>query len=435
MKVPERHVPAAILGAGLTGLSAALTLSRRSLGYRLFEKQAEVGGHAVTVVDSGFRFDRTGHLLHLRSPSLKAEVEELLGYELLPIARRSRIFSHGVYTHYPFQANTFGLPPEVAYECLRGFFTRSSVPEAGEPRNFEEFCLTHFGEGISRHFMLPYNEKLWGVPASQISPDWCQRFVPLPTPDEVLQGALGLSRREFGYNARFSYPRRGIGELPRALARRLSGVQLSTAPVRIAADERRLMLPDGPLSYDLLLSSIPLPVLLDLFDRLPPEVADARKKLRATELFYLDIALSGPAGLDFHWTYVPEKRFPFYRVGCYSSFSPEMAPPGQANLYVELSERRPPDLSTLLPRVLSGLTEMGWIADPAEVLFVRPRHVAHAYVIYDRHHQAATRTIQGYLQSVGVISTGRYGGWNYSSMEDALLFGREAAEAALRQLR
>ena len=34
---------------------------------------------------------------------------------------------------------------------------------AGRPTNFEEYCLRHFGAGISKHFMIPYNEKIWGV--------------------------------------------------------------------------------------------------------------------------------------------------------------------------------------------------------------------------------------------------------------------------------
>jgi hypothetical protein len=34
------------------------------------------------------------------------------------------------------------------------------------------------------------------------------------------------------------------------------------------------------------------------------------------------------------------------------------------------------------------------------------------------------------LKQQGVVSSGRYGAWNYSSMEDALLMGRDAARRA-----
>src|SRR4051812_521434 len=154
----------AILGAGLTGLSAAIELGKLGVSYRIFEKLAQPGGHAVTIEDNGFRFDRTGHLLHLKSEALRAEVLDWIGPDHLQIRRRSVIWSNGVYTRYPFQANTFGLPPEVAYDCLQGFLTAQLAKAANalaEPTNFEEFCLQHFGEGISRHFMIPYNSRLW----------------------------------------------------------------------------------------------------------------------------------------------------------------------------------------------------------------------------------------------------------------------------------
>src|SRR6185295_19612472 len=156
------------------------------------------------------------------------------------IARRSVIYSNGVYTRYPFQANTFGLPPAVANECVLGFVQAYFAESPAEPRNFEEFCLRHFGPGITRHFMVPYNSRLWGVPPSEITSAWCQRFVPLPKLEDVIAGAVGLNDHELGYNQRFLYPRLGIGELPLAMHRRLRTVELERAPLRIDLGSRTL---------------------------------------------------------------------------------------------------------------------------------------------------------------------------------------------------
>ncbi len=117
----NNRIPVAVLGAGLTGMSAALSLEGSNTGCRLFEKQAFAGGHVTTSWESGYGFDRTGHLLHLRDPAVKRDVLEWIGDDYEIIQRRSVIFSHGVYTRYPFQANTYGLPPEIANECLLGF--------------------------------------------------------------------------------------------------------------------------------------------------------------------------------------------------------------------------------------------------------------------------------------------------------------------------
>src|SRR4051812_23616411 len=387
----------AILGAGLTGLSAAIELGKLGVEYRIFEKLAEAGGHAVTIEDNGFRFDRTGHLLHLKSDTLRAEVLEWIGPDHLQIQRRSVIWSNGVYTRYPFQANTFGLPPQVAYDCVQGFLAAHFAKDKPLPSNFEEFCLYHFGEGISRHFMIPYNSRLWGVHPREITSSWCQRFVPLPRLEDVIAGAVGLNDRELGYNSNFIYPREGIGQLAQGMAARVPTLELERSPVRIELARRRLVFEDERVPFDVLVSSIPLPRLLELIDEVPEPVRRAAGKLRCSHLHFLDVALRRPAGRDFHWAYVPEAKYPFYRVGCYSHFSAALAPQGKSSLYVELADRSAPDLDQLLPRVARGLIEMGLIDSPDEIEFARERRIDYAYVIFDHDYFAALDVIRPFL--------------------------------------
>jgi protoporphyrinogen oxidase len=425
----ETHTSVAVLGAGLTGMSAALHLDRAGVERRLFERLERPGGHAITVEDGGYRFDRTGHLLHLRDPEIRREVLGWLGDDVLEISRRSRIWSSGVYTRYPFQANTFGLPPAVANECLLGFLRAHFAKPERPPENFEEFCLATFGEGFTKRFMVPYNARLWGVPPTEITADWCSRFVPIPKLEDVVAGAVGLNDRELGYNAKFLYPRRGIGELSAALARETGRIEIGRAPKRIDAPNRRLVFDDEIVHYDALISTVPLPTLIRLLEEVPSPVRDAAERLRCSHLYYLDVALNTPCEKDLHWVYVPEARYPFYRVGCYSNFSPAMAPVGKGNLYVELASRDEPDLAALLPTVADGLVEMGLIRAREAVRFARVRRIDHAYVIFDKAYFPSLETIRPYLESQQIVSAGRYGGWNYSAMEDALIFGRDAARA------
>lgn len=425
------HVPVAILGAGLTGMSAALSLKAAGTDHRIFEKQGHVGGHCVTLEDSGYRFDRTGHLLHLRDAAMRQRVLGWIGADHTVVQRSSVIWSNGVYTRYPFQANTFGLPPAVAYECLMGFLSAHFAEAKAEPANFEEFCLTHFGPGFSRHFMIPYNSRLWGVHPSEITAAWCQRFVPLPKLEDVIAGAVGASDRELGYNQSFVYPRLGIGELPRAMARELPEIELGRAAAHIDAHGKCLVFPDGErVSYDVLISTAPLPLLVQSLSDAPDEVRAAAGKLRCNPLYYLDVALAAPCGKPYHWIYVPEEKYPFYRVGCYSHFSPAMAPPGKACLYVELADRAPPDEASLMPRVTAGLQELGLISQPSDVAFARVRKIDYAYVIFDHAYFDALAVVKAFLASRNILPAGRYGNWNYSSMEDALIFGRDAADHA-----
>ena len=428
----ETRTDVLVLGAGLTGLNAALELQSHSADYRLIERSNRVGGHAVTVEDDGFRFDRTGHLLHLRDVETRSQVLDWIGSDHLEIQRRSVIFSHGVFTRYPFQANAFGLPPEVAYECVQGFVDARLASADREPYNFEEYCLTQFGPGISKHFMLPYNSRLWGVPPSEITADWCHRFVPLPRLEDVIAGAVGLHDRELGYNADFVYPRLGIGVLPASMHRDLiRRAELGVAPRRIDYRHKRAHFRHETMAYEALVSSIPLPLLIELLDDPPADVAAAARALRSTHLWYLDLALRIPARLDHHWVYVPEVKYPFYRVGCYTNFSSALAPVGCSSLYVELVSREPPPIESVMHEVVPGLTEMGWLSGPGDIAFARLRRMDPAYVIFNHAYFRSLSVIKPFLEEEGIVTAGRYGDWNYSSMEDALGFGRQAARQAL----
>jgi protoporphyrinogen oxidase len=427
------QAPVVIIGGGLTGISTALHLDRP---YLLLERERSLGGLARTEERDGFFFDKTGHWLHLRDPGMRALCSGLGGVELASVERRARIFSHGRLTLYPFQANLFGLPPEVVKECLLGFLRTLLARDGGrsEPRTFEEYILHHFGEGIARRFMIPYNSKLWGVHPREITSAWCQRFVPTPDLEQVVAGAVGASLPEMGYNVTFSYPTRGgIGAFSAALAARLdpSRTRLGAEVEAVDVEGRAVHVSGERIPYSALVSTMPLPVLVSRIVDPPPPIAEASSRLRCTRLRYLNVATRTPPPEDFHWIYVPEERFPFYRVGVYSNAMPSMAPPSCASLYVELSSRVAPagraGTKAEAGEVARALVAARAIASVEDVLFAEPREIEHAYVVFDEAHGRATREILEWLEGRGVLSRGRYGSWVYNAMEDCLLLGKEAA--------
>ena len=423
------HTPVAIVGAGLSGMSAAFHLRRAGLACRIFERLSHPGGHVVTIEERGYRFDRTGHLLHLADDGIAELCLDWIGADHRWIDRRSVVWSHGRYTRYPYQANAHGLPPQIAKACVMGFI-EALGRDHGKLRDFEQFCLAKFGKGISEHFMIPYNTRLWGVAPKEISADWCQRFVPIPTLEEVIAGAVGVTDRELGYNTRFVYPTQGIGRLSDGLAEAVGDIELGRSVRRIDTGRQQLHFDDEQVSYDVLINTTPLPSFIGLWCDAPQAVIQAASRLRCTHLYYLDVALRSPCQKPYHWIYVPESRYPFYRVGCYSHFSSAMAPPGKACLYVELVDRREPDPKALLPEVARGLVEMGLIAQPEAIVFARVRRLDHAFVIFDHAYDASLAVVNDVLPGRKIITTGRYGGWNYSAMSDAIGFGRDAAARA-----
>jgi protoporphyrinogen oxidase len=436
--------PVLILGGGLAGLSTALHLHRPWL---LVEKESRVGGLVRTEeMHGGFRFDPTGHWLHLRDPGMRALVQErLLPDGLVTVARRAAVFTRGVFTRFPYQVNTHGLPTEVVAENLLGFI-EATVGEGGralrerEPANFEEFILRHLGAGFAKNFMVPYNTKLFGVPPRELSAAWCGRFVPKPTLREVVDGALGLGSDSLGYNATFVYPREGgIEAIARGLLRELSAgsagsvgrVRTGVEPLALDWERRVARLSDGSdVRWSALVSTIPLPALVELLGAVPDEVRSAVARLRATDVTWVAVGVRGANMQPWHWVYTPEPEFSTYRIGSPSAVFSGTAPEGTSSFYVEYSGPR--SREACAGAAVEDLLRARMIRSAADVLFAEPRVIRNAYVLYDAHYGPSRQTVLDFLSQAGIRTAGRYGNWEYSSMEDALLGGRAAAEQVER---
>lgn len=419
-----------IAGAGLAGLSAAYHLGERD--YLLIEKEDRAGGLCRSLRDEGYVFDFTGHLLHMRRPEIRDLVMSLLGEDaFLRVDRRSGVYSHGVFTDYPFQVNTRGLPPAVVRECVMGFLeTLQRQTSALEP-TFRQWVLSTFGTGIARHFMIPYNTKLFRTDLEELSADWVSWSIPRPTWEDVIRGALGTNRKSFGYNPQFLYPRDGgIDHLPRALLRNIREPCLLTSLVSVNAARREATLSDGRrIQYETLISTIPLPSLIASMETAPLEIRRAAGGLRHIAVTNLNLGFDAPSPVPYHWVYFPEPSFPFYRAGIYSNLCPASVPEGHGAFYVEVSHRPDERLDTaaLARECAERLRDVGMVPQSARLRHVRAVEIPVAYVIHDRWRREALPRLEEYLGRHGILSIGRYGAWEYSAMEDALWQGRTAA--------
>jgi protoporphyrinogen oxidase len=425
-----------IIGAGLAGLSAGYHAERLGLDYQVIEAGPCVGGLCRTVEKNGFLFDFSGHLLHLKDPYFQSLVKDLLSDNLNILFRNAAIFSHGVFTRYPFQANLYGLPPLVIKECLqefvRSYYKYEDLP-TGAYGTFFEWIEAKLGRGIGRHFMFPYNEKLWTIPTEQLTCDWLSEYVPKPSLDDVFNGAFTDQDKGFGYNASFWYPQKGgIQALSDALAARTPRVRLNERVLSIDPRRHLVLCESGRQQhYKTLVNTMPLKRLCALIeDNLSPEVQAAADKLRHNSLLIVNLGLRGERPTDKHWIYLPERHFTAYRVGSYSNFSRALVPPGTSSFYLEIAYQPEwkIDKEGLANQAVTQMEDLGLIHSPDDILVSDVRDVECAYVIYDCNYARSRRTVLEYLKRQGIHSIGRYGNWEYSGMEEALSQGKEVVE-------
>ncbi len=425
-----------IIGGGLAGLSAGYHLEEHNPV--LLEKEAAIGGLCRSFTQDGFTFDCTGHLVHLKNEYTKDLVARLLPDAFCAHERRAAVFSNSTTTPYPFQANTYGLPPEIVKECVAGFVESMRSGSNGSAGNFYDWVIHTFGTGIAKHFMLPYNEKFWKQDLRGITSDWVSWSIPKPTLEEVVNGALGLTNKGMGYNPKFIYPRRGgIDCLPRALARRIKTVHTNEVVKYIDPKKKYVRMANGREEpYDLLISTLPLPLAYRMLKDVPETLVHHAQGLRAISVLNINVGVDRPKISGQHWIYYPEDRFIFSRVGFPANFSSSVAPEGTSSMYIEITHHphETIDVEAAFERSVADLGSCGILRGGDRVLTRHVIDIAYAYVVFDEHRQTHLQNLINYLETRDIYTAGRYGRWDYYSMEDSILSGKKAADAALSKI-
>ncbi|HZV34627.1 MAG TPA: FAD-dependent oxidoreductase, partial [Verrucomicrobiae bacterium] len=231
----------------------------------------------------------------------------------------------------------------------------------------------------------------------------------------------------------------GIGALSRAFANALKEPPLYGVRITgIDLKQKRVSLSNGKVvRFEKLVNTMPLVQLVAMLNDAPDEVRTAAKNLRATTVYYFDIGVRGEGGpaSHYHWVYFPEPEFIFYRAGSYSAVHKEAAPAGCRSYYVEMSGELEGLLSQpekLKQRVLVDLKKAGILTAQDEILFMELCEIPHAYVIFDQHYEESRNLIFDYLKQNDVLTGGRWGGWGYGGMEDAMLDGQKIAGEIMR---
>jgi protoporphyrinogen oxidase len=434
----ERHD--VVLGAGLAGLTAAYTLQKAGqTQWLVLEKEREPGGHARTVEVDGYLFDFGPHILFTNDWEMEALIRDLLGENMRAQERQAFIYhsAHDLYTRFPFQAHLHGLPVELVKECLvelvRAVETRAR--NGFQPTNYEEWMRAMFGEAIAERLMIPYARKIWTVEPSTMDFNWIGRRVPTPDVDRIVAGALTDDVAQVGATSHFWYPwDGGIDSLGRALAERVTGIELGREMTAVDVSRRIVTLADGDeVPFDRLVFTLPLCFLPHWVEDMPSEVEDACARLDYQGIFNVNIGIARPSVSDKHWVYFYEDEFPYHRLSFPGNFSPRNVPEGKSSISTEVaySRHRPLERDTMLDRTLESLRTARILEPDDEIELVHAEEILPAYVIYDLEHARSVATVRDWLREQRIWTAGRFGEWQYFNMDHSMKSGKSAAEAIL----
>lgn len=431
-----------IIGAGFAGFGASHQLREEGIEATIYEKRPVHGGHTSThKYNDGYLFDEGPHISFTKNARLqKLFAESIAGsYERLRASVNN--YWQGHWIKHPAQVNLHGLPDDLVVDCIRDFMTATTADEKpGHFANYEEWLLASFGETFTRTFPASYTRKYHTTDACNLTTDWVGPRLYRPKIEEVLRGALVQATTDVHYVDHFRYPSEGGFVSYLNGFRERSRVECCSEIVEIDPKAKTVRTADGrAITYDALISSVPLPRLIPGIKGTPPDVLEAAAKLACTEVVLVNIGISKSHVRDDHWTYFYDEDIIFARLSYPSNFSSRVAPKDCTALQAEVyfsdkwKPRDKPPESYIEP-VIDGLLKAGLIEDRAQVNHTSTIVAPYANIIFDHDRPAALKTVHAYLDDVGVGYCGRFGDWGYIWTDQAFASGEKAARKALSRL-
>jgi UDP-galactopyranose mutase len=430
--MPSSSVPEVIVvGAGPAGLGAGLALGPRAL---VLEQAEGAGGLSGSFEFEGAVFDRGGHSFHTPHPHVRKLVEQVV--ELFDQPRDARCFSHGCLIPYPFQKHFRELTDErVVLDCadglraadVRGADVRGADVRGADasqtPANFLEFLQGRFGPGIGRHFLIPYNRKLWGAGLARLAADWVGERVAAPEGVHEVFDERGGKRRPLQPDTRVAYPARGgFGTIMTALAERLPNIRYRQRVLSIDPRRRTLATSAGEThTFRDLVSTLPLPALVAACHGAPPEIREAAQALECLSLKVVLIVIGHPVDTEIQRIYCADDTVPAHKLALNHNSSDYLRSLPRHGIMAEVScANGVPSDNELVRWTLDGLSKMGIVKGAGEVVATRVLGVEQAYPVPTLARDSNVARIRAWLAEHRIHTLGRFGEWAYINSDEAL---------------
>jgi protoporphyrinogen oxidase len=405
-----------ILGAGVSGLSAARLLSK-NFEVEVLEQCPVHGGIARTRNVTGAAYHVTGgHCFN----SKYQDVLDFVFNEVMPqsqwhlIQRNANIKFYGHDITYPIEyaiKQIHQFDPDTAINITRDFL---AAKDDGNYENLEDWFRKKFGDTLAELYFIPYNTKIWNQNPKDMSPAWVEGKLPIPDKKSFFKGLISNEEDKMPH-ASFYYP--NSNNQNTFIDNLAAGVNIiyNFKIQSLKQNEARKWVVNDDKEYDLLISTLPLNVLPGIIDGTPNEVIEQAARLKYNKVSTM---LWETAGTERTWTYIPDGESLFHRyIHIGNFFKPvqnySITEVVGEKTYDEMAENGKKD-----PFLLKPLDY----------------HVSeHAYVVFDENYDTATKAVKSYLDEKGIHTLGRFGEWQYYNMDVCIKCSMDLTAVIIKQ--
>ncbi len=185
------------------------------------------------------------------------------------------------------------------------------------------------------------------------------------------------------------------------------------------------------IQYTNLLSSMPLPLLIQKIINVPKEMKLLSEKLYTTSIALVSIGFNKVIDFPSIWFYVYDQDIPFARAYSPSLKSSENAPKGMSSLQCEIyfSKVSPLKLSRdeLSKKAIDSLIRMGLISS-SDVIFTDVKYINYANVVFYSGMEEDRDKLITFISQYNIKSIGRFGEWDYLWSNQSFMSGYKAAK-------
>ena len=416
-----------IIGAGPSGILAALFLDKKQFDYEILEAASHVGGLSSTIVEDGYTFDYGPHIMFSKNKEILDFMVKSLNNNVHTNKRNNKVFFKDRIVKYPFENDLKSLPIEDNFECLMGFIDNPYQKKFAKPKNLKQWLLKNFGKGISEKYLIPYNEKVWNVPVEKLSMYWAER-IPNPPREDIVKSSIGFETEGYLHQLYYQYPKKGgYQSIIEAWAKKVDKPLFNFKVARINK------LPDGKIEviaedgqkkvYDEIISTIPIHDLVKVSQfNIPDKIKTAVSKLIINPMYLVNFGVKSIDRNLYLAMYFPDKDFLVNRLSYPSTFSPNNVPVGHHSLQAEITCR--PNSQTwkmsdkeILKHVKIGLQSRNLLPTDDKIAYEKVVRVNHAYVVYDVGFEKNAEIARDWFPEQGVHLLGRFSHFEYINVD------------------
>ena len=417
-----------ILGSGAAGISAGYHLKQKNIDSVIFEKDADWGGLCGNFTIDGFRFDRFVHFTFATEEDIANHFANSV--DLWEHPSISSNYYQGAWLKHPAQNNLSALPTETKVKIIADFINRPQK-NIEQIKDYAEWLKVQYGDYFAENFPFAYTRKYWGVEAKDLETKWVGSRMHSPDLTEVLRGAFEEQQQIFYYTSVMKYPKTGGFRCILNTSREGLNIQFNKQVTHIDPKAKKIVFADhSETEYERLVSSLPLPEIINMLPNVPESVIEATKQLKHTSGYQISLGFNKPDIAKHLWFYIYDEDIPPARIYSPSLKSPDNVPSGCSSLQAEVfwaSHQPTPSKEKVLAQTMGKLLEMG-LFEQKDIVVQDIRMEKYANIIFDHEIYKNRQIVLDYLTSQGILSIGRFGKWDYLWSHQAFKSGREACQ-------